>query len=54
MTFNGVWPDNPPERVWNEIAVAPPSPNPHERPPRPANLPIEEQLERAVDEDNRE
>lgn len=51
VTFNGVWPDNPPERIWDEIAVAPPSLTPHDRPPRPANLPIEEQLAQAVADD---
>jgi hypothetical protein len=51
VTFNGVWPDNPPDRIWNEIAVAQPASTPHDQPPRPANLPIEEQLAQAVAED---
>ena len=51
VTFNGLWPDDPPERIWNEIAVAAPGATPHDRPPRPANLPIEEQLAQAVAED---
>jgi hypothetical protein len=51
VTFNGAWPADPPERVWQEIAVAPPSPKPHGQPPRPARLPIEEQLQQAVAED---
>lgn len=51
VTFNGVWPDNPPERIWNEIAIAAPAATTHDHPPRPANLPIEEQLAQAVAED---
>jgi hypothetical protein len=54
VTFNGVWPDNPPERVWDEIVVAPPSASPHERPPTPRNLTIEEQLQQAVGDDSAE
>jgi hypothetical protein len=51
VTFNGVWPADPPERIWREIAVSPPSTKAHGQPPRPARPPIQEQLDQAIVED---
>jgi hypothetical protein len=54
VTFNGLWPDNPPERVWDEIAVGLPSVKSQGQPPRPTNRTIGERLEQATARDDGE
>lgn len=55
ISFSGIWPADPPERIWEAVAVAGPGPrNSIAGPPQPQMLPAEEQLERALEADRRD